>query len=683
MARKLIIGRWLLCVLTATVPLAAVLLVSARHCEMASGFNSDDLGPVDFCDDILQHRWMPGWEIPGQRFLFPHAALLLPCRWAISSLPLSMLAYDVLFVFLLALVLAWLGREASWSWSEAWLASCLGIGFWLTINLMPVCDPQFIYCPHTHMHLELLPVGIALLALLLRGLRRGFRPWELGLAAVCCGLGAFSDNLLIVQFIVPAALALLLFLVAKKISVRATVVAGLLLAASVALAFLVEQIFVWLGFRFLKTSNYLKLANWAEIRDNVRDYWRVLQPQDLQCVLCMLFPLAGLPLVLKHWPRAGHPRRFAACALGVFLLLAYLSSLVLFLIMGRQDAAAMVRYSYCFTMLPPLAFPLVVALLAGTARRRLVGVCWLAIVLFIGYRLTTEFLNNGFPRFEQPYPELAQRLDDLARERGYIRGLAGYWHARYMRYVTKCHVQLLPVERDGRPYLHIANPERWLSDDPADLAVPEYRFIVVDKLKSEPAGCPSADIVQEEFGPPRERIPAGGSFEIWLYDRLQSPRFQVFLDSLLSRRYERSMAWVAPSSLLGRPKDGYLTPREADRVLAVGNATETTVRFAQPVSGRVVDVSADCDARFCMTFFNGGQKLGTLEVPPVCWPGTPEGYGSPGLRSRLVVVPQAVRSAGWDRIDVRCPKSASAAIGHLLVFRDASELAELPLPSRR
>jgi hypothetical protein len=245
-----------------------------------------------------------------------------------------------------------------------------------------------------------------------------------------------------------------------------------------------------------------------------------------------------------------------------------------------------------------------------------------------------------------------------------------------MCYLTKRHVALLPVAPDGSPFLHATNPDQWLSDDLADLAVPEYRFVVVDKVKRLDPISPSPDMVLQEFGPPRERVPAG-DFEIWVYDHLRGPRFQAFLDSLLARRYERMRAWVAPSSPLGRPKDGFRTPSKADRVLAV-DAAGTTVRFAQAVSGRIVDVSADCDAEFSMTFFHGGQDLGTVKVPRVCWPGTAGDYGPPGLRSRLVVVPQAARSAGWDRIDLRCSEPAGAAVGHLLVFDDAPALAEQP-----
>ena len=64
-----------------------------------------------------------------------------------------------------------------------------------------------------------------------------------------------------------------------------------------------------------------------------------------------------------------------------------------------------------------------------------------------------------------------------------------------------------------------------------------------------------------------------------------------------------------------------------------------------------------------------GKELGVTRVPSVEWTGAESAYCKPGLQARLVPVPPACRTAGFDEVRVQpAGRSEHFSLGHFLVF---------------
>src|SRR6185437_7123414 len=75
-----------------------------------------------------------------------------------------------------------------------------------------------------------------------------------------------------------------------------------------------------------------------------------------------------------------------------------------------------------------------------------------------------------------------------------------------------------------------------------------------------------------------------------------------------------------------------------------------TIRFDKPITGQMIDISADYADEYLLWFFRGGQKLGKTRVSAVAWNGSEIAYSEPGLQSRLVSVPEACGPGGFDEV---------------------------------
>jgi hypothetical protein len=228
----------------------------------------------------------------------------------------------------------------------------------------------------------------------------------------------------------------------------------------------------------------------------------------------------------------------------------------------------------------------------------------------------------------------------------------------------------------GEPWFHGSNPARFLPDD--DLRIPTYQFVVV---RSGERFGPSAGVLALHFGMPAEKI-ASGKEEIWLYTSLRTPVFDRFLRSRLADRLHRQLAYTGPAepACLAQPKRS-ITPADAPGTLALEVGQTCEIRFAQPITGKVLDVGASAEARLEVAFFNGHEKIGSLRVPSVPWTGT---YYKPGIQSRLLPLPAALRNGRWDRLLVSArPNCENVRLAHVLVFAESVpglDEEERPLP---
>jgi hypothetical protein len=112
-----------------------------------------------------------------------------------------------------------------------------------------------------------------------------------------------------------------------------------------------------------------------------------------------------------------------------------------------------------------------------------------------------------------------------------------------------------------------------------------------------------------------------------------------------------------------------MTPADAPGNVALAAGQPLEVRFAGPITGRLLDVGANDDNRLDLDFFRGEQRLGSLSVPAVPWTGAC--YEKPGIQSRLLSLPANLRDRPWDRVVVRPrPGSQPVRLAHVLVFAE-------------
>lgn len=655
---------------TALLIVNLVLLVYGYLAD-PSAFNSDNLLSSAQCLDLLHGREVTDWHLPGAPYLFPDLLILAPCQAVAPSLPIAFLVYALTIHLSLAAVLYGLGRLSNLGRRPAWCAAGGGVLLLAVMHLGGGANWRSLLLVHPGSHVSALLVGLLLLLLMVRSLQRGLSWPAAALFVLIGGLGGFSDRLLLVQFLAPLGLAVLVLAVRRTISLRQAGGQLARLGASILLASAIKAIFARCGFHFLVVDTSFGKPHLPDLFRMLRALYQRIAGEHLLCFLIPLHLLAALIVVAVQDRRpdtvAGDSaleRRAVLLATWTFLFSPVCIVGVLILA-GMSHHPAIDRYTLSCWFLPALLLPLLLSWLPGRMARLGRGGLQLGILAFALYRATVLLPSLDSAKWQQPYPPLAQGLDRLARERGPLRGLAGFWTARATSFFSREPVAVRTLSAQGEPWFHACNPADFLEDGSA-LRLPEYRFLVV--RPGEPF-APAPAVLALHFGEPDEKIILGGE-QIWLYDSLRVPVFDRFLRSRLAERLHRQRPFIGPVEppCLAHPKAN-MTPEDAAGNLALqaGNACE--IRFARPITGRLLDVGASHDCRLELEFFEGAQHRGSLAVPAVPWTGAC--YEPAGIQSRLLPLPPALRDQPWDRIKVRSRlEGAAASLGHVLVFAE-------------
>jgi hypothetical protein len=631
----------------------------------ADPFSSDNLLCNALCEDVLRGADLSGWSFPGAPYLFPDALLLLPCQRWCPNLVAVYFAYDALFYGALLATLVWLARQLGLGRRGAFVAAAAGLSFLLVAHLRDAYRDVGQLMGHPGNHLGAVLVGVLLTALTARALRRGAHGWVGAAAFVLCGgLGALSDKLLLVQFMLPGCLALVALALCRGVTPVRLLRHVALVGAAVLLAEGLQQLLAHQGCQFEGVSQGLRRPRLEQLGPLLRQLGTSLKERRLLLALLPLHLFAVL-LVLGAWRRRRElgERQAGQGPAGPFMALTVLLSPVcnvLALFATGQPAA----YRYCLAVhFLPFLFPfLLLRLLPGRAARLGSGLllaCVAGLALHQLRLLLPTVSRNGLA---QPYPPLAEAIDRLVQEHGPLRGLAGFWTARRLSFLTRSRTPVLPIDTGGAPFVHASNANGFLDPRPGELAVPAYRLLVVSPGQ-ELAAHP--DVLRAQFGEPRRKVRVGPD-QLWLYDRLDNPLLARCLRSQMARRLRRALPYVAPAApALARPREaGTALTARGLQWLAPGEPLE--VRFARPVAARLLDVAAGAADRVRLRFYRGGEAVGTLEAPPALWPWPLA--GPPGLRSRLLEVPPGLRARPWDRVVVESAAPASVCLGHLLAF---------------
>jgi hypothetical protein len=650
--------------LAVLVPLA-VFAVGFNYLQGGFPFNSDNLWCNSFCEDVLTGADLAGWNFPGAPYFFPDILLLLPCQWLGRDLVAVYFAYDALFYAAFLAALYALARQVGLERRPAFVTAAAALTFLAVTHLRGAYQGVGQLMGHPGNHIGAILVGVMLLALFARALRRGHGRAGAAAFVAVGALGTVSDNLLVVQFILPACLALGLLWLWRKVSfgqlARHAAVVGAALLLAEGLRLLVERF----GCKFEGFAVDIHRPRRGDFTALFGQLWRVVGDQHILLVFLGLTALAAL-LVL--WARRGAGRGaeepgLAALFVALTVLLAPVCNvLVLFAVgMGRHNAVD--RYSVAVYFVPFLFPGLLLRLLPGRVGQ-VGGAALLVFVVALAlhqFRLLLPTVSRD--KLAQPYPPLAQAIDRLVEEHGPMQGVAGYWSARHLSFLTHSRTRIVPLLMDCSPFPHGSNANWYIDPRPGRLTLPEYRLVVVAASRGL---APKPEVLAAHFGEPQKKIRVGPD-QLWLYDRLDNAAFDRFLLTQIAPRLRRAAPAVAPQwpPALARPKANG-TPSDARGVWALGPGQELEVRFPRPVSARLLDVAADFREHGRLLFYRGAEPVGELAVPSVPWSNSLPIW-KPGQQARLLELPPALRAQTWDRVVVR-PSRTGLRVGHLLAY---------------
>jgi hypothetical protein len=542
--------------------------------------------------------------------------------------------------------------------------------FLLAAHLPPAYRGRAHLLYYSGNHAGVILAGLLLTGCVLRCVRVGLR-WPAALAILAIGaLCGFSDKLLLVQFVAPLILSLTLLGLFRLAPWRRLTPVATLLWAAAGLSFLTKYIFLKAGFQLLRAEGDFKLFQGFR-PDTFLDHFQACTPeQPLTRWVLGMHLAAGFLLTiawLRRRPTATEapPDRTAVVLVVVALLAAPLCNLGAIVGTGMTENPAIDRYLHACFVLPYLASGIWL-FLAPWRAVRVGGTVPLGVASFAIYLVSLYLPKVDWDRFHTRYPPIAQALDDMVRRHGPLRGIAGFWPSRSLSFLTHERVPIRSVNDIGGAYPHASGLPDYLSADPHDTSYPDYHFVLF-----APDGnkmMPSFEAMLCEYGEPLEKITVG-DHHIWRYERLAGRRWELFLRAQLAPRLRREWAYVAPvePASLRTPKHNLTRwDRAAHVLLPRGHAVE--VRFAEPITGKLLDISADYCDLYRLEFFRGAEPVATVKVPAVSLPGST--YDMPGMQSRLVPLPKACHDKPWDRVVVTPLIGDNvASLGHLFVYQ--------------
>jgi hypothetical protein len=657
--------------------IGAFILYVAFFVSDGKSFSSDHLYCFHFCDDLLQGRDVQGFHLPGAPYLFPDMVVVLGCRALTSDLFSGFILYAVIYYGLLLATLIAVMRRLGISGLESFLIAGLSLSALFATYTHPAYLPCSLFLFHPSNHMGCLLIGLGATAFVLGAVRNGYRWFSAALFVVVCAVSGFSDQLMIVQFFAPICVAALLLGACRLFPFRRALITTALLGLSTLLAANLRYGIAKLGFVPLRIESSYHWDILASGEQFLASWSHCVREQPILWIACFLH-VAAASTVLLVWSRRGRSPEISTVADGLAegrglhrtaVLLAALVGLLApmfnaaaMIVTGLVNEPAVERYLFTWLYLPFLCVILWARLLPWRAARI---VPWV-VAAFVVFRLFTYPALPNRHDFEPRYPPLAQALDEMARKHGHLRGFAEFWNAREMYYLTHENVHVLPIISSGMPWFHSFNPNSFLSDDPHDLSLPDYHFVVVPRHKG---GSVDREQILARYGKPAEILLVDHN-EIWRYDRMISRQLDLFLRAQLAQRLVKNKPFVGPSepSRLRKPKRNLTAWDDAKNIL-LDRGGSLTLRFDKPIAGDMIDISANALGCYLLRFARDGKELGSTRVPSVEWTGAESAYCKPGLQSRLVPVPPACRTEGFNEVRVfPAGRSEHFSLGHFLVF---------------
>ncbi len=475
---------------------AAVLTPS----KLNSLFNSDLLHPQALLDDVFERGGsISDWTLPPNPSLFPDGLMFLSA-WSISqNFRWSFLWYVALSVFIILLVLGPLVQGGSSAGprsvseksrtgkdgapSIALLLLIAGtLLFPLLWELSPLNASSFLY-----MSVLVLPIShgsvfvLAILAWILvrKALPREGLKTELILAGILTAATA-SDRL--VQVVVGMPLLLVLLVEWRSGNTRALRV-GLVVVSS-----------LFAGEALLRIIN--EMIPSGIVPPAIGSSWteRVwLSAQALGRDIFRAPHIAFITLGLFGWIVHKMPQLRTLSNQEMFLMLAFLASLTAPVLTGVYRSGAM-RY-----VTPGIALGMLCVLLANIDTLKVFRSTLLVGTVGV---LSVAVMAGAQGAYFWYRPQLVRCLDGSISTLGSREGVADFWNASRVSYLSTERLSLVPLDNRGRIFDFAVNRRR------AKMQLERVTFAVMDRLN------PKA--IRRKFGPPESILDCSGA-KVWIF----------------------------------------------------------------------------------------------------------------------------------------------------------------------
>jgi hypothetical protein len=480
-----------------------VLLVfsSLNNQQLYSYFNSDTLYlPSLFKDVFIDGSGIRGWHLNAAPNFFPDMGTYFLFNAVIGDFKLAMMLYSLCQYAVLLLLLNLLFKAAipSIGLSSLTLANLLMLLF----LFVTTCAGDFVftfYLLSISYHLGPFLMTLAVLCLLIPYLRSG-ESRKLFWMAFFVFVATLSNRLFIVMLVFPSMILLpfsLLKAHRRRILLSLAVIAVFTLLGIIAFNLVKSAGIIhiigtdWKVFQFYNMGESLRVMS--------GQHGRYLQLMDLRGVIVLLSLISFLVTCLiairetagllrsrtkdqESWLQAFYVCFFCAFFLIVLFMPVINGSYVGWAILRYNVQVfylAIFNYAFLFWYFFEKQVP------AGRHFRlaaKVVTAFALAGTLVYG---AAQPIKKGLSSFLNYYPDYVESVDAFSRETGLQYGVAEYWYAKKITMFSRNEVRLYTVHPDMAIWYHVMNRNWYYKGGKGRYAVPEFRFVLTNKLHPE------------------------------------------------------------------------------------------------------------------------------------------------------------------------------------------------------
>lgn len=635
--------------------------------------DSDSLYLVSVYQDLFVDGFgITGWTFSPAPCFFPDLCLLAFFAPLTSSLGIGLVLYNLAYFFLLAFCLF----EIIHFWKIPAFNSLSIIFSSLLVLAVLLHSPSGLPFASVFLgpgrHSGCLLIGLFLILIAFRWLERGMVYFEAILFFVLSFLTVFSDVSFIHQFLAPLCVVIMVYAwkgwTSWKIALRMLTLSVLAaIGGRLVLAILIK--FQWL---IVPKPNLSGLGNWrvtytsaCQFIADVGSFFDI-NPNFLflalgGTVLSILF----LIVFRKDFQKESFPTdftknpRFFLHVWFLFSLISVISTLSLPIVSGLWMSSAEIRYIQPVLIYPYITFIFLFTVYHRRIPRRIsVGI----FLILVSFGLISAVPGKRFQwnDFQFPYPEKAQFLDRITTQYNLRYGYSDYWNAKYLTLFSRNAIRVNQLAPTLMPYFWINNRHWYCKTRPEDKTTfPNYQFIITDRLQRK--------LIETRFGKPAH-IERCTGMEIYIYNRSEDWAFRNFLRQFFMKEED--------SKTIFRPLD----PRPLQRYKPIGipwnqrdniimsEGRELLVHFPPQTTGDILEISADRDDEYEITFFH--QWMGSNLVPVPETLHVPAGKGD-GLDIRYVKIPNKAAAEPFAALRIIPAKGDHRySIGHLFIYTD-------------
>lgn len=490
--------------------------------------HGDVLAHHAFCVDLLQGDFpISGWNVNKSFALFPDYIIYTACVALFGDSAVSLIAYASLFYIAIALTASYALKPVSsrFSASIGILAVALHASgaFFLDQKLLFTAFAT----PGHH-------GGVAITGFILIGWLLGgdpFRSRKSHLAFVTfLWLSILSDLLFVFSFAIPA-MATMLTMSTYKNRVKPFAVSFLLgiilyIASRIALSSL--GIFYFRGGLLGHVPSPENIR--AEINQFVEDSPNLISHASWLIVIWLIALLTSALLLRRSTPYFK--------ALSLLFITSSIITVSMPIATGFWRDWYSSRYFVAILFLPCLIPWIgIISTLKPILKDRILrlGIDVGALCLPLLFIISAWPQKLSLTDFQFREPADLYKLEEFAVARGLRYGLAEFWHAYPLKWLSEPALNVNHIREDRTPYFW-TNNNYWWFEKQVDTGLyewPSYNFIIANDL--------SPGYLRNTFGPPSEIVQVG-SYEVWLFDQNGQERIRAVLEPEILRKLKGNWA---------------------------------------------------------------------------------------------------------------------------------------------